>query len=373
MSDEIKSIDEIIEEDIAVEEDVVTEADTIEVMADDDSDVDEYDFDEEIFDAPREDGKVIRHGRKNGNVIHYVIFGLFAAILIFAVIRLAIWNKGVASDYDPNADTTEYDVEPTDYIQPLNAEQIAQKSDDGVLTILTIGASPFGDNYPENNLATAIGKAYGAEVINIGMTGTTLAQSARELSGDTPADGLSLYPVANALASGDFAGVTKAAEGMGDEHRQAVETMKSIDMSKVDAIFIMYDIEDYVNHRTLGCDADDLDPSSIYGALDGAAKMIQEKYPYIRIVMLSTPSCGKTIDGFYVDGDINDIGCGTLTEYMNMELSAAADCGISFIDLYYGAINPDNRDKYIYDDYHINDAGAEAIAARIVKVIPSLE
>ena len=64
-----------------------------------------------------------------------------------------------------------------------------------------------------------------------------------------------------------------------------------------------------------------------------------------------------------------DLANGTLNDYLGSEVATCATCGVSFIDLYFGVINVDTRDKYLVDDYHINEAGAKAVAERFDKLI----
>lgn len=327
----------------------------------------DYGFSEEDFEGGNHRGRKIKKGRKK-SYAQYIIGAVALVIIAIVVIRIAIWNKGVASDYNPDEDTSEYDVEPTDYIQPLSAEQLAGKVDDGKLTFLMLGNSPFADNYWDNNLAKAIGETYGAEVINAGFEDSYITQSTADYSIDEPEDGISLYQVSKAIASGDFSIVKEAAATQSDTVKASADILSGVDMTSIDAIFIMYNLEDYQDHRPLGSE-DKEDITCIYGALYSSIKNIQEAYPYIRIVYLSQPAGGVTIDNFFVDGDVHDIGCGTLYDYVTFETEAVASRGASFIDVYYGAINVDDRDKYLVDDYHINDDGAKAIANRVKKLI----
>ena len=115
---------------------------------------------------------------------------------------------------------------------------------------------------------------------------------------------------------------------------------------------------------------DEDDVTTYCGALSASVKLIQERYPYIRIVVISPPACGKTIDDYYVDATQIDLANGTLNDYIGNEVAVCATRGISFIDIYFGVINVDTRDKYLNDDYHINEEGAKAVAARFVKLIP---
>ncbi|MBQ0028131.1 MAG: hypothetical protein KBS96_05960 [Lachnospiraceae bacterium] len=344
--------------------------DDIEILEETDSvgaDDKDYYFSEEELDGGNHGGRRLKRGRKR-SFAQWIILGIAIVIIGFVIVRVSIWNKGNDSDYDPNENNTEFDVEPSDYVQPLSAEQLKDKNDDGVTTILTIGNSPFADNYENNNLAAEIAKAYDATVINIGIEESYIAQKSGDYSGENLEDGVSLFQISKAINTGDYSIVRKAAANMSGEANKAAETLEATDMTKVDMIVIMYNLEDYKEHRPLGS-SDNMDINCVYGAINKSLTLIQEKYPYIRIVMLSQPAAGVTIDDFYVDGDKFDIGEGTLSDYVTFELEAVASRGCSFIDLYYGAINVDNRDEYLVNDYHINDEGAKVIAARLKKLI----
>lgn len=327
----------------------------------------EYEFDIEDFETDDHHGYKVRKGRRR-QYGHYVVIAIALIIIIGVVIRVVIWNKGVASDYNPNEDTSQYDVEPTDHIQPLNDLQLEGKTNDGKLTLLTIGNSPFADNYENNNLANEIANVYKADVINVGMEDSFITQRNANYDKDTPEDGISLPQIASAIASGDYSIVKDAAGRMSSQAEACAEILSKVDMSIIDGIVIMYNLEDYRDHRPLGSE-DVADPTSIYGALYGSIEKLQEAYPYIRIVVLSIPAGGVTIDDFFVDGDIHDIGCGTLGDYVTFETEATATRGASFIDVYYGAINVDQRDKYLENDYHISDKGAKSVANRMKKLI----
>lgn len=327
---------------------------------------DEYGF--EFDEKTSNDSKKIRHGRRSDSKIHIAIIAVILLVVVAVIVRIVIWNRGTEVVSDP-FDIEDFDVEPSDYIQPLSGEQMAGKVDDGVNTILLLGNSPFADNYPDNNLAKALSETMDANVVNAAIPGSYLTQKYVTCTEDCSCDGISLCEVSKALATGEYDNVIRAASLTSPEAETVANTLPNIDMSSVDCIMIMYDIEDYVDHRPLADDNDEYSPTSVFGAVSTSIKTIQEKYPYIRIVFVSTPCCGKTIDNFFVDGEEFDLGYGTLTEYMTMELTAVTNVGASFVDIYYGAVNIENRDKYLYDDYHINDDGAKAIATRIAKLI----
>lgn len=327
---------------------------------------DEFEFDEEDFEIPVK--AKVKHGKKKGNM-HYVFFAGVLIVLIICGISLYRWNLGVDADDGVVIDEAEFDTEPNDYIQPLTTEQLAGKVDDGVTTILALGNSPFADNGKDNNLARAISKEMNATVINAAIPDSYQTRYNPVGDDSNPADGISLVDVVEGLTSGDCSKVIEAAAQVSDTAANSVKALESIDMSKIDCAIIFYDLSDYIDHRNIYNPGDDYDVTTFGGALATSIKMIQEKYPYIRIVVMSVPASGKTIDGYYVDGMTVDLANGTLNDYIGREVVVCATEGVSFVDLCFGAIHVDNRDKYLIDDYHINDAGATVVAKRFAKLI----
>lgn len=326
----------------------------------------EFDFDESDFDDAH--NKKIRKGKKKFS-IHILFFIIVGALFLFAVIRLFIWNKGKASDYDPNEDTTEFDTEPLDYIQPLSSNQLVGKVDDSITTILCLGNSPFADDGENNALTKALEKEMNATCVNASFADSFQSQKNATYDESYPVDGISLYQVTKAIITGDFTTVENAAEAVSGEAKKQALSIQQIDMTKIDAIAIMYDLSDYIDKRPATDPNDENNLLTYSGALNASIEMIQEKYPYIRIVILSTPASGKTIDNFYVDGNVQDLGNGTLIDYMGHEINVAMSNGVSFIDTYFGAINVENREELLKDDYHLNEKGASAIAGRFNKLI----
>ncbi len=305
---------------------------------------------------------------KGEGILQIVILAVIIILIVAIILMIRKWNRGQDSGYDPDEVTTEFDTEPNDYILPLNAQDIADKASDDKLTILTLGNSPFADSGDDNNLAYSLKKIYDADVINCGIEDSYISCRRSDYSDEDKEDGVSLPYIARAMVTGDYSTLKRAAGLISDQATEAVDRLENVDLRYVDAIVIMYDLEDYVDHRPLGSESA-TDITSIYGAVRGSLEELRKAYPYIRIVYLSQPASGKTIDDFYVDGDIHDIGQGLLSEYVTFELEASATAGVSFIDIYYGAVNVDVRDKYLVDDYHINDAGAEAIASYVSRLI----
>lgn len=316
-----------------------------------------------------------REARRFHVNIHIILIAAILLIAGFSAYRLYKWNKGVPSDYDPDYQTTDFDTEAMDNIIPLAPDKLEGREDDGVTTILCLGDDPFSLNRGEGGLSEQIAAKTGATVYNGSFTGTTMAAQFEDYNDGYILDAFSFYYVATSLASGNFDLMKTAATYSYDESfAENTAMLESLDMNTVDLICIMYDGSDYINKRP--CD-DPNDPFSFItytGALRAGVSAIQEAYPHIRIVVMSHTFCHNiNEEGNFENGDRIDLGNGTLSHYLQKELDATSDCGVSFIDNFYGSINEDNYLDYMTDYIHFNDAGRELLADRFVqRIFPNL-
>ncbi len=298
--------------------------------------------------------------------IQLILLGAIVLVIGFSAFRLYNWNKGTPSDYDPNYQTTDFDIETLDNLIPLAPDKREGYVDDGVTTILCLGDDPFSLERGENGLAEQIAKKTGATVHNGSFTGTTMAAQFASYNDGYILDAFSFSYVAKSLASGDFDLMKTAATYSYDENfAKTAQMLSELDMNTVDMICVMYDGSDYVNKRP--CD----DPNAPYaeitytGALRSGVEAIQEAYPHIRIVVMSHTFCHSiNEEGNFQNGDRADLGHGTLSHYLQKERDATMDVGVSFIDNFYGSINEDNYLDYMTDYIHFNDAGRELLAQR---------
>lgn len=303
--------------------------------------------------------------------IHLILLAAIVVVIGFSAYRLYKWNKGTPSDYDPNYQTTDFDIEVMDNLIPLAPDKREGYVDDGVTTILCLGDDPFSLDQGENGLAEQIAKKTGATVYNGSFTGTTMAAQFASYNDGYILDAFSFSYVAKSLASGDFDLMKTAATYSYDENfAKTTQMLSELDMNNVDMICVMYDGSDYINRRP--CD----DPNAPYaeitytGALRSGVKAIQEAYPHIRIVIMSHTFCHSIgEDGNFQNGDRADLGHGTLSHYLQKELDATMDVGVSFIDNFYGSVNEDNYLDYMTDYIHFNDAGRELLARRFAECL----
>lgn len=295
---------------------------------------------------------------------HLIFFIVVIALFLFAIVKFLLWSKGEDSGYDPNEITTEFDVETMDHIQPMDSSRFEGIEDDGVTTLLCLGNSPFADNKGENGLAQTLARKMNGVAYDGSFANSYQTMYNKVYQDTYRPDGLSLYPIVNAICTGDFSIVESVAATVGETEVQTVEMLKNLDYSTVDMLVIMYDLSDYIGKRPLYNQTDKNDVITWTGALNASLELIEETYPHIRTVVLSMPACGATIDGYYIDGDKLNLGNGTIPDYLNYEMNVILANGVSYIDNYYGVITVENRDEYLVNDYHLNEKGIEAIADR---------
>ena len=182
--------------------------------------------------------------------IHLILLAVIILIAGFSAYRLYKWNKGVPSDYDPDFQTTDFDIEAMDNIIPLAPDKLEGHEDDGATTILCLGDDPFSLNQGEGGLAEQIAAKTGATVYNGAFTGTTMAAQFEAYNDGYILDAFSFSYVAESLASGDF-DLMKAAAAYSYDESFAENTamLESLNMNTVDLLCIMYDASDYINKR----------------------------------------------------------------------------------------------------------------------------
>lgn len=308
----------------------------------------------------------VKKRKKSKKINYHLVFFIVAfLILIFAMIKIFLWNKGADSGYDPNAAVEELELETMDHIQPLVASRMENAVDDGINSILFLGNSPFADDKGETGLANSIAKKINGVAYDGSFANSYLTVLHKSYQDTYKPDGLSLYPVVQAICSGDFSLVEEVAGTVSETEIATVEMLKKLDYSTIDMLMIMYDLSDYIAGRPLYNPNEDSDLSTWAGSLNASLQLLEETYPHIRVVFLSPPSCGQTVDGFYIDGEKQNLGNGTLVDYVNYANSVALGNGISFIDTYYGIIPIDRKDEFLIDEYHLNEKGIDAISDRI--------
>lgn len=304
--------------------------------------------------------------------LHIVLIAAILLIAIVSVYRLYKWNQGVPLDTDTeDVDTSQFDIEALDMILPMDSSLLAGREDDGVTTILCLGNNPFTDDRSNAGLSSLIAAKTDSVVYDCAFPNSSAACKYPIYNPEYTRDHFNLYYVAECFRNDEFTAIASIANDEPDPiYAQTVEVMKTVDMDKVDIIIIMYDSTDY-NQGTPSDNPDNpYDVTAFTGGLRTTINNIKNTWPYIRIFVMS-PTYAQYMDedGELHNGTTTDLGNGTLNHYLVKESDAAMDCGVSFIDNYFGTINEDNYAEYMTDYMHYNDAGREKLADRIADII----
>ena len=112
---------------------------------------------------------------------HYIFLIAIVLLMGLVIFKIYQWNKGTASDYDPNHIDTSFDSEVLDVVFPIMPAALAAQKDDGVQTILCLGNDTFADDRDSEDSLTsmiaekAADKALNVSVINGSFAGTTIS------------------------------------------------------------------------------------------------------------------------------------------------------------------------------------------------------
>ena len=301
--------------------------------------------------------------------VHILIIGIIAAVVIFSIVKLVIWNAGTA-ELD-KSDNGSFEVEVLDQIFLLSDDKKEGHTFDDEETILFLGNDAITFDQGETSVTAQISSKLGANCINCGYPASTVALKNANYSDDYPMDAYSFFNVANCIASGDYSSLESNAGKFEDyTYTGSTDRLKNVDFDKVDTIVIFYNAQDYMNLR-IGMNPDnEFDPITYRGALNAGIKAIQDKYPYIRIVCMSFTMCyAFDSSGQIVSGDRYDFGNGKLTTYLQFMIDVSGERGVSFIDNYYGTIHEDNSSDWMLDNIHVNAKCNEYVAEHFVSAI----
>ena len=305
---------------------------------------------------------------------HIAIIALIILVGVVAAIKLIIWNKGVASDYDPNDTSTEFDTEPEDFLIPPDSQTLALQKDDGITSVLLLGNDALASARGESdNIGVYLEEIIGGKVYNASLSNTYLSVKNAVYDESYQNDVFSLYWITYCMANGDFTLLEDNARSwQGDaDVGEVVSMLKDLDMEAIDVITILYDYHDYEDNRLLAGPYDETMAASCCGCLLQSIRLIQQTWPHIRVIV-SSPYFVYAEDehGEPQPASILNQGQGTLADYMVAYKSISVSSHAAFIDNYFGTITEDNYKDYLEKDQkQLNKQGRRAIAERIASFI----
>ena len=309
---------------------------------------------------------------------HYIFLIAIVLLIGLVIFKIYQWNKGTASDYDPNHIDTSFDSEVLDVVFPIMPAALAAQKDDGVQTILCLGNDTFADDRDSEDSLTsmiaekAADKDLNVSVINGSFAGTTISNEDQFITDETLSDMFNLYWVVTALCEQDFTYQRNALTKVGEDNNygEILDELEALDMSAVDTLVVFYDGSDYQLDRHVTDPSYEMNTSTYVGALSSSLKLFQETYPQARIIVLS-PTYMQFVDenGDLQNGDTYNNGNGAMPNYLLNLIDVTQEYSVTVIDNYYGSISEDNYKKYLDDAIHLNKKGREMIADRLVAIL----
>lgn len=309
---------------------------------------------------------------------HYIFLIAIVLLMGLVIFKIYQWNKGTASDYDPNHIDTSFDSEVLDVVFPIMPAALAAQKDDGVQTILCLGNDTFADDRDSKDSLTsmiaekAADKDLNVSVINGSFAGTTISNEDQFITDETLSDMFNLYWVVTALCEQDFTYQRNALTKVGEDNNygEILDELEALDMSAVDTLVVFYDGSDYQLDRHVTDPSYEMNTSTYVGALSSSLKLFQETYPQARIIVLS-PTYMQFVDenGDLQNGDTYNNGNGAMPNYLLNLIDVTQEYSVTVIDNYYGSISEDNYKKYLDDAIHLNKKGREMIADRLVAIL----
>ncbi|MBQ9437507.1 MAG: hypothetical protein IJU50_04175 [Lachnospiraceae bacterium] len=312
--------------------------------------------------------------------IHLIMIGIILAVVFLAGIRLFIWNKGVESDYNLEETTknTDFDAEPLDVSFILTPDKLEGHPDDGEDIILFLGNNAITDgrDFEENGRIPELIEAQTtAKTLNGGVPESLIACDSKVYIDTCPWDAFRLYHVSNALCTGDFSLQERAlaSDNLTEDQKalysECLKRLLTFDLKTVDTLVIFYDARDMLNYRPVMEDTGH-DIATVCGSLASAIELFQEKYPYIRIVIMSPwHTYAVNESGFYESLNYIDYGHGTLPDYLYSIGDVAMMHDVSLIDNYYGTVTELTEMEYLEDNIKLNNKGREFMANRLINFL----
>lgn len=143
---------------------------------------------------------------------------------------------------------------------------------------------------------------------------------------------------------------------------ERIRGLSQMDFSKTRILLIEHGTNDYNCGQPVDNEENPMDSTTFGGALRTTLTLLQEKYPDLRIILISPIYC--EIDG--IPCYEGNLGGGILDEFVQKEQEIAQEFQVEWLDMYRGSgIWEDNAEDYLYDGLHLTEAGIALIGNQI--------
>lgn len=234
--------------------------------------------------------------------------------------------------------------------------------------IVVLGDSIMGQVRDETAVSEQLSALTGKEIFNAALGGTCLSRIDTEKRIAYTKDSLSFAAISRAAALDDFGPqqTTRVRESVTEYFSEVIDDLEKVDFSKVDILLVQYGINDYHAGVPIVNPEDPFDEYTFEGALRSAITFWREKYPDIRIILLTATYSWYGYENLTCEE--KDEGGGILEDYVNAEIRIAEEMNVEIIDMYHDLYPHESwEDEKIYtsDGLHPNEAGRQLLAETI--------
>lgn len=234
--------------------------------------------------------------------------------------------------------------------------------------IVILGDSVVGNVWGEVSVDSVLAKRLDKTVFNGAFGGSCMSVPTQQMWGSMSSTEWCMVKLAEAIAYEDWKS-QETAMAYADSYKEVnlqvldyfaerMEVLSQIDFSQVEILLIEHGTNDYNNGRRLDNQMDLYDVTTFGGALRYSLKLLQEKYPDLRIVLMSPTYCALGKDKNQQCYNTSYGEGGTLDEYVELEKQIAKEFGVEWIDAYHeSGIWEDTVDRYLKDALHPNMEG----------------
>ena len=216
------------------------------------------------------------------------------------------------------------------------------------------GAYALGTGYP-----ATVEKMLGNISYNCGFSGSRMTT----LNTLENRDPYSMVQIVNAIDTGDWT-AQEANKAIDNNITEKLGVLRGVDFNNVDIATIFYGTNDFTGGIDIDNENDKLDVTTFCGAARYSVKKLLEKYPHLKIVLISV-TWRTLFTGGYPETETNSKGV-YLHEYVTALKDVATEFHIPFIDMYNDlGLNKYNYELYTFDGLHPNPDGRVMIGNRI--------
>jgi len=257
---------------------------------------------------------------------------------------------------------------------PMYAVSSAKEKEEKTqVDILFLGDSLIGQYRDETSVSYLVGQALGRTTFNGAFGGSTMTWYPDKNSDYYQRYGLNFPALARAICTGDF-GVQKSLEVReigAEDFDEVINQLEKIDYDKLKILILEYGTNDYFSGALIEGKGE---LSCFEESFESGIKMLQERYPTLRIVVAS-----PTFNWHYVANlscEQIEFGGGYLSAYVECLKELCIENEIEYInlyDLYDHSFDIYESNLYTEDGIHPNVYGRQLIAEAVAEYFAQME